>query len=106
MPVVPITVAARRASPYVHLDNRAFVVSDGAHCVALAESTLGWVRETIELLLEEKRATRHRGDAYLGGWVDDEAGTVTLYAGPPHAMATVELTLDALASLRDKLRGN
>ena len=103
--IEPLTVSARSPQPYLHLDNRGFVMFDGGRCVIFAGNTLGWVRETIELLLEEKRATRHRGDHFLGGMVSDDGQTVTLYGGPGDALATVDVDVSALGALRDQLRG-
>jgi hypothetical protein len=103
--VEPMTVAGRSPEPYLHLDNRGLVLFDGAKCVMFAGAMLGWVRETFDLLLDEKRATRHRGDLYLGGMVDDESQTVTLYGGPAEGMATLELGVDTLGAVRDRLHG-
>ena len=103
--VEPLTVPARAPSPYLHLDNRGFVMFDGNRAVIFAGNTLGWVRETIELLLEEKRATRHRGDHYLGGMVSDDGRTATLYGGPADDLATLDVDVEALGAVRDMLRG-
>jgi hypothetical protein len=103
--VEPLTVPARAPSPYLHLDNRGFVIFDGSRCIIFAGNTLGWVRDTIELLLEEKRATRHRGDHFLGGMLSEDGQTATLYCGPADALATVDVSVDALGSVRDMLRG-
>jgi hypothetical protein len=103
--VQPMTVAGRAPSPYLHLDNRGLVLFDGARCVMLAESMLGWVRETFDLLLEEKRATRHRGDLFLGGMVSEDGQTVTLYGGPATGLATLDLSVDELGAVRDRLHG-
>src|SRR3954465_3749525 len=103
--VEPLTVPARTPSPYLHLDNRGFVMFDGTRCVIFAGNLLGWARETIELLIEEKRATRHRGDHFLGGMVSEDGQSATLYGGPADALATVDVSVDALAAVRDQLRG-
>lgn len=103
--VEPLTVPARSPKPYLHLDNRGFVMFDGAHCVIFAGAMLGWVRETFDLLVEEKRATRHRGDHYLGGMVSEDGQTVTLYGGPADDLATVDVDVEALRAVREQLRG-
>jgi len=103
--VEPLTVPARSPKPYLHLDNRGFVIFDGGRCIIFAGNTLGWVRETIELLLEEKRATRHRGDHFLGGMVSEDGQTVTLYGGPADDLATVDVDLNALEAVQAQLRG-
>ncbi len=100
----PQTVTGGTVDPYLHVDNRGMVVFDGRRGVIFAAAVMGWVRETIELLLDEKRATRHRGEQFLGGWVDDATGCVTIYAGRPDALVSLELSLDTLAGLRDRLR--
>ena len=100
----PLTVTGSPVEPYLHIDNRGMVVWDGHRGVVLAGAMMGWVRETIELLLDEKRATRHRGDHYLGGWVDEAARMVTLYAGPADAPVSLRIGLDVLNGLRDQLR--
>ena len=101
----PLTVPARAAKPYLHLDNRGFVMFDGGRAVMFSGATLGWVRETIELLLEEKRATRHRGDHFLGGMVSADGQTVTLYGGPADDLATLDVDADALRAVLGQLRG-
>ena len=103
--VEPLTVPARTPAPYLHLDNRGFVIFDGNSCVIFAGNTLGWVRETIELLVEEKRATRHRGDHFFGGMVSEDGQTATLFGGPADALATVDVSVDALGAVMDRLRG-
>lgn len=100
----PLTVTGREVGPYLHVDNRGLVVFDGRRGVILPGALLGWARETIELLLDERRATRHRGDQYLGGWVNDDGTAVTLYAGPADDLVSLELSVDALSALRDGLR--
>jgi hypothetical protein len=101
----PQTVTGSAVQPYLHIDNRGLIVWDGQRGVVFAGALMGWVRETIELLLDEKRATRHRGDHYLGGWVDEAAGVVTVYAGPESGLVSLQLPVDVLAGLRDRLRG-
>src|SRR4051812_50077346 len=103
--VEPLTVPARAPSPYLHLDNRGFVMFDGNRCVIFAGNTLGWVRETIELLIEEKRATRHRGNHFFGGMVSEDGQSATLYGGPGDALAPVDGTIDPLAAPRGQPRG-
>ena len=101
----PLTVTCRPTEPYLHVDNRGLVVFDGRRGVIFAGAMLGWVRETIELLIDEKRATRHRGDHYLGGWVDEAAGVATVYAGPTDGLVSLEVPVESLAALLGHLRG-
>lgn len=100
----PLTVEGRTVSPYMHLDNRGLVVFDGSRCVMLSANTLPWVRETIELVLDEKRATRRQGDHYLGGFLAEDGRSATIFAGPADDLATLRVDVDALAALRDQLR--
>ena len=78
---------------------------DGGRCVIFAGATLGWVRETLDLLVEEKRATRHRGDHFLGGMVSEDGQTVTLYGGPGDDLATLDVDMESLRAVREQLRG-
>jgi hypothetical protein len=100
----PFHVKARAADPYVHLDNRAFILHDGYRGVLYGSATLGWVRETIKLLAEEKRATRRHGESMLGGIVADD-GTVTLYGGPADSLTSVQIDVSTLGQLYEALGG-
>ena len=100
----PLHVAARAADPYVHLDNRALVVYDGFRGVLFAAAMLGWVRETIKLLADEKRATRRQGDHVLGGMVEDD-GTVILYGGLADALVSVKSDVSTLGQIYEGLGG-
>jgi hypothetical protein len=99
----PINVPARSVEPYLHADNRGLVVFDGRRCVVLPAQTLPWVAETIGILLEEKRATRHHGTVNCGGFIDDNGQSATLYVGPAEDMATLRVSVDSVAQLRDAL---
>jgi hypothetical protein len=99
----PITVAAAPVGPYLHADNRGLVVFDGRRCILIPALTLPWVAETISVLLEEKRATRHHGTVNFGGSIDEDGQTATIYAGPADGMATLQVSLEALAQLREAL---
>ena len=100
----PLHVAARPADPYIHLDNRALVIYDGVHGVVFPSAMLGWVRETVKLLAEEKRATRRQGDHVLGGMVQDD-GTVVLYGGQADAVASLQTDVSTLGQLYEALGG-
>ena len=99
----PITIPARSVEPYVHADNRGLVVFDGRRCVVVPAQTLPWVAETVGILLEEKRATRHHGTVNFGGFVADDGQSATLYVGAGDDMATLEVSVQALEQLRDGL---
>jgi hypothetical protein len=101
----PLTVTARSVEPYLHLDNRGLVIFDGRHCVVFPGQTLGWVRETMQILRDEKRATRRHGDFVLGGFASDDESTVTLYGGPAEHMATLAVDFGTLGQLYEQLGG-
>lgn len=101
----PFTVAGRMANPYLHLDNRGLVVFDGDRGVVFAGAMLGWVRETVDLLIEERRATRHRSENYLGGWIHEDGTSATVYAGPGDHLVSLDVSVDALRALRERLGG-
>lgn len=100
----PITVAAQAVAPYLHLDNRGLVIYDGRRAVMFAAATLGWVAETIDILLAERRATRTHRDHVLGGFVEEDGTFATLYAGPADDLATLRVDTETLAMLGQRLR--
>ena len=100
----PLHVAAKPVDPYVHLDNRALVIYDGYHGVTFPSAMLGWVRDTVKLLAEEKRATRRQGDHVLGGIVQDD-GTVILYGGQADALASLQTDVSTLGQMYEALGG-
>jgi hypothetical protein len=100
----PLHVAARAADPYIHLDNRALVLYDGYRGVLFPSAMLGWVRETVKLLAEEKRATRRQGDHVLGGMVTDD-GNVVLYGGQADAVASLQIDVSTLGQMYEALGG-
>jgi hypothetical protein len=101
----PLTVTARGVEPYLHLDNRGLVMFDGRRCVLLPAQTLPWVAETIQILQDEKRATRKHGDFVLGGFIADDGSLATLYGGPAEHMTTLAVEVDTLALLVSQLGG-
>jgi hypothetical protein len=104
MLVQPLTISARTVDPYVHVDNRGLVIFDGLRCVMFPGATLGWVAETIQILTDEKRATRRQGDHILGGFVAEDGATATLYGGRTDDLATLQLDLESLSQLHAQLR--
>lgn len=100
----PLSVPARRAEPYIHLDNRSLVLHDGRSCVAFLGPTLPWVAQTLAILVDERRATRHQQQHVLGGFID-ERGEATLYAGAPEALVTLVTDEPTLREVLQKLRG-
>jgi hypothetical protein len=100
----PLHVAAKTVDPYLHLDNRGLIVYDGFQGVLFPSAMLGWVRETVKLLAEEKRATRRQGDHVLGGMVTDD-GTAVLYGGQEDALISVKTDVSALGQIYEALGG-
>lgn len=100
----PVTIAGEAVGPYLHLDNRGLVVFDGRRCVMFAAPDLPWVAETLDILREEKRATRRHGPHALGGHLSEDGAHATLYAGPADDLATLRIPADALGVLVERLR--
>lgn len=98
------TFAASRSEPFVHIDERAVVFYDGNAAVQFERARRRWVHETLEILLEEGRATRTHGVHTLGGFVAED-GAATLYAFTAAHEAGIALTMprDRLIALRDAL---
>ena len=100
----PLHVGAKPVDPYVHLDNRALVIYDGSRGVMFPSAMLGWVRDTVKLLADEKRATRRQGDHVLGGIVQDD-GTVVLYGGQADGLASLQTDVSTLGQMYEALGG-
>jgi hypothetical protein len=100
----PLHVAAKTVDPYLHLDNRGLILYDGFQGVLFPSAMLGWVRETVKLLADEKRATRKQGDHVFGGMVQED-GTVVLYAGQADALISVKSDVSALGQIYESLGG-
>ena len=100
----PLHVAAKTVDPYLHLDNRGLILYDGFQGVLFPSAMLGWVRETVKLLAEEKRATRRQGDHVLGGMVEED-GTVILYGGLSDALVSVKADVSTLGQIYEGLGG-
>jgi hypothetical protein len=100
----PITVAGEAVDPYLHLDNRGLVVFDGRRCVMFTAPDLPWVAETLDILRDEKRATRRHGGHVLGGHLSDDGAHATIYAGPADDLATLRVDAESLGVLVERLR--
>jgi hypothetical protein len=96
-----LTVAARMPEPYVHLDNRGLVVSNGERCVMVPSGQFRWAAETLAVIGAEGRATRHQGDHVLGGFAAGDE--VVLFAGTTDDLVTVTLQHAALEELRSAI---
>jgi hypothetical protein len=99
MDAVSYTFAAQPAEPFVHLDNRALVLSNGAESAMFFGNALPFVAESLDILAQEGRATRRHGATVLGGFRSDD-GSMTLFGGAVDRL--VSLSVDARAF--DELR--
>ena len=54
-----LKLAAERPAGYVYADNRAVVICNGLRAVLFNRVQGRWLRESVEVLAEEGRATRH-----------------------------------------------
>ena len=52
-----LTLQAEFAEPYVYLDNRALVLSNGPHGLIFHRAQGRWLAETLTIIAEEQRAT-------------------------------------------------
>jgi hypothetical protein len=93
-----LTVPARTPEPYVHLDNRGLVISNGARCVMVPAASFPFASETLEVIAAEARATRNQHDRILGGYV--AGGEVVLFGGLRDDLVSVSLTRGAFDELR------
>jgi hypothetical protein len=93
-----LTVAASTPEPYVHLDNRGLVISNGPRCVMVPASSFRFAAETFEVIAAEDRATRNQHDHILGGYVAGDA--VVLFGGLRDDLVSVRLPRGAFDELR------
>jgi hypothetical protein len=96
-----LTVAARTPQPYVHLDNRGIVISNGMRCAMIPSARFRWAAETLAVIGAEGRATRHQGDHVMGGFSTGEE--VVLFAGTTDDLVTVCLERAVIDELRDAI---
>ena len=75
-----LTLQAELAEPYVYLDNRALVLSNGPHGLIFHRAQGRWLAETLTIIAEEQRATRILQHRLFGGFVEAD-GAVVLFAG-------------------------
>ncbi len=101
---MPMTVNAALPSPFVHLDNRAFVLSSGGRAISFALSSAGrWLEETLMIILDEGRATRTQGDRVLGGFISEDERTVTVYGGSREDLIVVAVDTPEFEKLQKAL---
>jgi hypothetical protein len=96
-----MNLSAERPAGYVYADNRAVVICNGLRAVAFNRSQGRWLRETLEVIAEEGRATRMQQQHVFGGFTEG-AGEVVLFAGTQDDMLSVRISSTAFAQLRSE----
>jgi hypothetical protein len=97
-----LSLPAEMAAPYVYVDNRALVISNGQHGVIFNRQQGRWLAEGLQIIADERRASRILQHRLFGGWMEDD-GAVILFAGTHDDMVSVRLTREAFAALRAEL---
>ncbi len=97
-----LTLPAETAAPYVYVDNRALVISNGQHGVIFNRQQGRWLAEGLQIIADEHRASRILQHRLFGGWMED-GGAVVLFAGTHDDMVSVRLSREAFAALRAEL---
>jgi hypothetical protein len=97
-----LTLPAETAAPYVYVDNRALVISNGQHGVIFNRTQGRWLAEGLTIIADERRATRMLQHRIFGGYIED-GGAVVLFAGTHDDVVSVRLSGTAFAALRDEL---
>jgi hypothetical protein len=93
-----LTVAASAPEPYVHLDNRGLVISNGPRCVMVPAASFRFAAETFDVIAAEHRATRNQHDHILGGYLSGDE--VVLFGGLRNDLVSVSLPRAAFDELR------
>jgi hypothetical protein len=88
--------------PYVYVDNRAIVISNGTQGVLFSRALTRWLSETLEILALEKRGTRMQQQHVFGGHVA-ENGDVVLFAGSHDDVVSVQMSATAFAEFQAEL---
>jgi hypothetical protein len=97
-----LNLAAERPAGYVYADNRAVVICNGLRAVLLNRVQGRWLRDTLEEVALEKRATRMQQHHVFGGFVET-TGDVVLFCGTQDDLLSVRLSSSAFAQLRSEL---
>jgi hypothetical protein len=97
-----LTLPAQMAEPYVYVDNRALVISNGQHGVTFNRTQGRWLAEGLQIIADERRATRMLQHRLFGGYME-EGGAVILFAGTHDDVVSVRLSGQAFAALRAEL---
>jgi hypothetical protein len=96
-----ITVPARLPAPYIHVDNRALVLCNGAQCAYIPAAQLRQCAETFQIIADEGRATRAQGPHVVGGYLS--GSEVVIYAGSQDDLLSVTVSSADFASLREAI---
>lgn len=94
----PITLPAGPVEPYIHVDERSVIFCDGRHTVVCPAGRLPRLGETLDILINESRATRIQHEWTFGGFVRGE--DVVLYASDNRAAVSLSVSLASLRDLR------
>ena len=97
-----LTLPAETAEPYVYVDNRALVISNGQHGVIFNRTQGRWLAEGLAIIADERRATRMLQHRLFGGYMED-GGAVVLFAGTHDDVVSVRLSSASFAALREEL---
>jgi hypothetical protein len=97
-----LTLPAETASPYVYVDNRALVISNGQHGVLFNRTQGRWLAEGMAIINDERRAIRMLQHRLFGGYME-AGGAVILFAGTHDDVVSVRLSGEAFAALRAEL---
>jgi hypothetical protein len=97
-----LTLPAETPAPYVYLDNRAMVLSNGASGVLFNRTQGRWLAEGLAIIADERRSARISQHHVFGGFVED-GGAVVLFAGTLDDLISVRLSSEAFAALRTEL---
>jgi hypothetical protein len=100
-----INLAAERPAGYVYADNRGVVICNGLRAVLFNRVQGRWLREALEVLAEERRATRMQQQHVFGGFYDS-SGDVVLFAGTQDDLVSVRISPTAFAELRTELQND
>ncbi len=96
-----LTLHGSSPGAYVHVDNRGLVLCNGQRGVLINRAQGRWLHEALEIIEEEKRATRSQQHHAFGGFYTD-AGAVVLFAGTHDDLVSVELSPASFAALREE----
>jgi hypothetical protein len=97
-----LTLPAESPAPYVYVDNRAFVMSNGQSGVLFNRTQGRWLAEGLQIIADERRSSRMSQHHVFGGYMADGGGVV-LFAGTHDDVVSVRLSGEAFAALRAEL---